>query len=67
MPKWPLKLMQALANYTFTSGITLDYGDHIPNVLNEFNTKIKHVLISLDSDLKSTCTRFGKVKFLQVV
>lgn len=71
-PKWPIKLMQALARYTFNHGALLDSGDHIPNVINEKTTSetdsiIKHVLIANDFQLNTHHTRLGTVKFLQIV
>jgi hypothetical protein len=61
--------MQALARYTFTTGIKLNRGDHIPNVLNQDDpTKpVKHVLIADDCQLNPTYSRFGQIKFLQIV
>lgn len=66
-PKWPIKLLQALAKYTFQTGGILDEGDHIPNVLSDSGGKIRHVLVCEDSELKKSQTNFGIVKFLQIV
>jgi len=71
-PKWPIKLMQALARYTFNHGALLDSGDHIPNVINEKTATdedsiIKHVLIADDFQLNTHHTRLGTVKFIQIV
>ncbi|CAF0783366.1 unnamed protein product [Brachionus calyciflorus] len=66
-PKWPIKLLQALAKYTFTTGGILDEGDHVPNVLLETSSKIKHILVCEDLHLKCSKTKHGKVKFLQIV
>lgn len=71
-PKWPIKLMQALARYTFNHGAILDSGDHIPNVIqektiNETESIIKHVLIADDIHLNTHHTRLGTVKFIQIV
>lgn len=65
-PKWPIKLLQSLAKYTFDSGCLLDVGDHIPNVLVDYGTKVKHLLVASDSQLPTSQTKYGKVKFLQV-
>lgn len=66
-PKWPVKLLQALAKYSFENGGILDEGDHIPNVLSDSSGKIRHVLVCEDSVLKKSKTKFGMVKFLQIV
>lgn len=66
-PLWPIKLLQALARYSFNNGALLDVGDHIPNVLNPFNSKLKHLLITEDFVLRRAETKFGRLKFLQLV
>ncbi len=75
-PSWPIELMQALAKYTFDNGGLLDYGDHIPNVLDEHGTRIKHLLLCRDAHFVSKQddpkenyhkTLHGKVKFIQVL
>ncbi|RNA13688.1 suppressor of fused -like protein [Brachionus plicatilis] len=66
-PKWPVKLLQALAKYTFQTGGILDEGDHVPNVLSDTGGKIRHALVCEDAQLKRCQTRFGMVKFLQIV
>lgn len=54
-------------------GGLLNYGDHIPNILSENETKVKHLLIAKDStfstqrDDNSYETRHGRVKFMQLV
>jgi len=65
-PIWPIKLMQALARYTYNHGALLDVGDHIPNVLKQFNSNLKHLLVTEDFVLKRAETKYGRLKFLQV-
>jgi hypothetical protein len=70
-PSWPIELMQALAKYTFENGGLLDYGDHVPNVLDEHGTRVKHLLLCKDAqfctdDSNYFKTTHGKVKFIQV-
>ena len=66
VPRWPIKLLQSLAKYTFSNGVLFEIGDHIPNVLAEYDTKVKHLLVAEDNQLRTARTRYGKVKFLQV-
>ena len=65
-PLWPVKLLQALARYTFNNGAMFDIGDHIPNILAQYNSKLKHLLIAEDFVLKRAETKYGRIKFLQV-
>jgi hypothetical protein len=57
--------MQTLAKYVFETGVLLEVGDHIPDILSK-NSFIKHLLIAEDFELKQSNTKHGKVKFLQV-
>lgn len=56
-----------MANYIFKTGGIFDEGDHIPNVLSDISEKIRHLLICEDFKLKKSQTKFGMVKFLQIV
>lgn len=67
-PKWPLKIIQSLAKYTFSTGCLLQFGDHIPNVLSDFGTRVRHLLVAEDACFaqQPVQTRFGQVRILQV-
>ena len=69
-PSWPAQLLQQLAKYVFTSRNKLYPGDHIPwqkPLDGNEETKIKHMLIALDCQLKKVKTVLGHVSFCQIV
>ncbi|XP_045475827.1 suppressor of fused homolog [Harmonia axyridis] len=68
-PTWPATLMQSLAKYVFQSGNTLCAGDHVSwhCALDNSESRIQHMLMTTDPQLKSTRTPFGTVDFIQIV
>jgi suppressor of fused len=69
-PSWPAQLLQQLAKYVFMSRNKFYPGDHIPwekPLDNNENTKIRHILIALDCQLKKIKTVLGHVSFCQIV
>ncbi|KAK9885102.1 hypothetical protein WA026_009324 [Henosepilachna vigintioctopunctata] len=68
-PTWPATLMQSLAKYVFQSGNTLCAGDHVSwhCALDNSESRIQHMLMTTDVQLKSTRTPFGSVDFIQIV
>lgn len=69
-PSWPAQLLQQLAKYVFTSRNKFYDGDHIPwqkPLDGNEDTKIKHMLVALDCQLKKIKTVLGHVSFCQIV
>ncbi|XP_018578579.1 suppressor of fused homolog isoform X1 [Anoplophora glabripennis] len=68
-PTWPATLMQSLAKYVFQSGNTLCSGDHVSwhCALDNSESRIQHMLMTNDVQLKTTHTPFGTVDFVQIV
>jgi suppressor of fused len=69
-PSWPAQLLQQLAKYVFMSRNKFYPGDHIPwqKPLDGLeDTKIRHLLIALDCQLKKIKTVLGHVSFCQIV
>ncbi|XP_059620662.1 suppressor of fused homolog [Phlebotomus argentipes] len=69
-PTWPANLLQDLARYVFNSGNRFCVGDNIPwpkKSLDSSNSKISHMLIAEDAELRRTETPFGWVDFCQIV
>lgn len=69
-PTWPATLMQSLAKYVFQSGNTLCAGDHVSwhcPLDNSNESRIQHMLMATDPQLKVTHTPFGTVDFVQIV
>ncbi|KAK4882410.1 hypothetical protein RN001_005729 [Aquatica leii] len=68
-PTWPATLMQSLAKYVFQSGNTLCAGDHVSwhCALDNSESRIQHMLMTTDMQLKTTQTPFGTVDFVQIV
>lgn len=69
-PSWPAQLLQQLAKYVFTSRNKFYPGDHIPwqqPLDGNDETKIRHMLIALDCQLKKIKTVLGHVSFCQIV
>ncbi|XP_018332053.1 suppressor of fused homolog [Agrilus planipennis] len=68
-PTWPATLMQSLAKYVFQSGNTLCAGDHVSwhCALDNSESRIQHMLMTTDPQLRSTQTPFGSVDFVQIV
>lgn len=69
-PSWPAQLLQQLAKYVFVSRNKFCPGDHIPwqkPLDGNDDTKITHMLIALDCQLKKIKTVLGHVSFCQIV
>lgn len=69
-PSWPAQLLQQLAKYVLLSRNKFYPGDHIPwekPLDGNEETKIKHMLIALDCQLKKIKTVLGHVSFCQIV
>ncbi|CAD5118780.1 DgyrCDS7458 [Dimorphilus gyrociliatus] len=68
-PTWPATLMQTLSRYVFQTQNTLCVGDHIPwNVpLDRSESRIQHMLMAPDAQLKPITTDFGSLSFVQIV
>ena len=68
-PTWPANLLQALARYVFQTGNRLCSGDNIPwrKSLDHSMSKIQHMLIVEDVQLKQVKTVNGTVDFCQIV
>lgn len=68
-PIWPANLLQMLARYVFQTGNRLCAGDNVPwkKSLDNKQSKIQHMLIAEDVQLKRTETPFGWVDFCQIV
>ncbi|XP_064631049.1 suppressor of fused homolog isoform X2 [Lineus longissimus] len=68
-PTWPASLMQALARYVFQSDNTLCCGDHVPwhSPLDGSESRIQHMVMAEDPQLKMIQTPFGSVNFVQIV
>ncbi|CAG9859286.1 unnamed protein product [Phyllotreta striolata] len=68
-PTWPATLMQSLAKYVFQSGNSLCAGDHVSwhCALDNSESRMQHMLMTTDLQLKTAHTPFGTVDFIQVV
>ncbi|XP_019877711.1 suppressor of fused homolog isoform X2 [Aethina tumida] len=68
-PTWPATLMQSLAKYVFHSGNTLCSGDHVSwhCALDNSESRIQHMLMTTDLQLRTAHTPFGTVQFIQIV
>ncbi|CAG9789917.1 unnamed protein product [Diatraea saccharalis] len=71
-PLWPAALLQALARYIFTTGNKFCAGDHISwhaalDGETRGGSRIRHLLVAEDPQLKAIDTPHGTVEFLQVV
>ncbi|XP_055695516.1 suppressor of fused homolog [Lutzomyia longipalpis] len=69
-PTWPANLLQDLARYVFTTGNRFCVGDNIPwpkKSLDNTDSKILHMLIAEDAQLRRKETPFGWVDFCQIV
>ncbi|XP_028132319.1 suppressor of fused homolog [Diabrotica virgifera virgifera] len=68
-PTWPATLMQSLAKYVFQSGNSLCSGDHVSwhCALDNSESRIQHMLMTTDLQLKTAHTPFGTVDFVQIV
>ncbi|ELU09419.1 hypothetical protein CAPTEDRAFT_156783 [Capitella teleta] len=68
-PTWPAALMQALARYVFQSENTLCVGDHVPwhSPLDGSESRIQHMLMTEDPQLRCINSPFGTVTFVQIV
>ncbi|GAB0094952.1 Suppressor of fused homolog [Sergentomyia squamirostris] len=69
-PTWPANLLQDLARYVFNTGNRFCVGDNIPwrkKSLDNSDSKILHMLIADDAQLKRTETPYGWVDFFQIV
>lgn len=68
-PTWPAAIMQALAKYVFQSENTLVAGDHVSwhCPLDNSESRIQHMLMCEDPQLRTVQTPFGSVTFIQIV
>lgn len=68
-PTWPATLMQSLAKYVFQSGNALCSGDHVSwhCALDNSESRMQHMLMTTDLQLKTAHTPFGTVDFIQIV
>ncbi|KAJ0169738.1 hypothetical protein K1T71_014344 [Dendrolimus kikuchii] len=70
-PLWPAALLQALARYVFTTGNKFLAGDHVSwhRALDGSGkqSRVRHLLVSEDPQLKTIRTPHGAVTFLQMV
>lgn len=69
-PKWPGQLMQALAFFVFQSKNVFNDGDQTAWVCpldGDQDSRVQHLLMTLDPQLQETETSLGKVKFIQLV
>lgn len=68
-PSWPAAVMQALAKYVFQTENILCEGDHVSwhCPLDFGDSRIHHMLMTQDPQLKQTITPFGLVTFIQIV
>lgn len=69
-PSWPAQLLQQLAKYVFVSRNKFHPDDFIPwhkPLDGNEGTKIQHLLVSLDCQLKKIKTILGHVTFCQIV
>lgn len=69
-PKWPALVMQALAKYVFQSKNVFSAGDHVAwhcSLDGEEDSRIEHMLMSIDPQLQVVETDLGKVRFIQLV
>jgi suppressor of fused-like protein len=69
-PSFPAQLMQQLAKYVFTSRNKILPNDYLPfnkPMDGNENSKIRHMLITLDCQLNKIKTILGQVSFCQIV
>ncbi|CAG4958494.1 unnamed protein product [Colias eurytheme] len=68
-PVWPAALLQALARYIFATGNKFVAGDHVSwhAALDGSESRVRHLLVAEDPQLKSVDTPHGRVAFLQMV
>lgn len=67
-PTWPAELLQSLARYVFKSENMLCCGDHISwhSPLDRGESRLQHMLLVQDPQLKAVSTSLGGVFFIQV-
>lgn len=68
-PTWPATVMQSLSKYVFQSENNLCIGDHVSwhCPLDNSESRIQHMLMTEDAQLKIVETPFGQVQFVQIV
>ena len=68
-PVWPANILQSLAKYVFHTGNIICAGDHVSEnkPLDDSNSKIQHMLMTIDPKLNTVLTPLGKVTFIQIV
>lgn len=69
-PVWPVELLQRLARYVFRSSNPLRPGDHMAlngPLAGSPRTELEAVVFTLDPQLPPIVTRYGEVRFVQVV
>ncbi|XP_003382357.1 PREDICTED: suppressor of fused homolog [Amphimedon queenslandica] len=66
---WPAELLQALSRYVFQSDNVLCVGDHISwhTSLDNSDSRIQHMLLASDPQLKPFSSSLGSVSFIQIV
>ena len=67
-PTWPAELLQALARYVFNSENMLCCGDHVSwnTPLDGGDSRLQHMLLTQDPQLKTISLSLGGVMFIQV-
>lgn len=68
-PVWPRILLQDLACYVFRTRNVISAGDHVAwhKPLDGDESRIEHMLMTLDAELREIETKTGPVRFIQVV
>lgn len=68
-PFWPANILQSLAKYVFHTGNIICAGDHVSEnkPLDDSDSKIQHMLMTIDPKLNTVLTPLGKVTFIQIV
>lgn len=68
-PTWPANILQSLAKYVFHTSNIICAGDHVSEnkPLDDSDSKIQHMLMTIDPKLNTVLTPLGKVTFIQIV
>ena len=67
-PTWPAELLQSIARYVFSCDSVLCVGDHISwhSALDGGDSRIQHLLLTEDPQLRPDNTPHGTLTFIQV-
>ena len=67
-PTWPAELLQALSRYVFHSENMLCCGDHVSwnAPLDGGDSRLQHMLLAQDAQLKPASSALGGIMFIQV-